>query len=208
MTNTETTGVTIHNIFYTLSELENDCWLRLLNGSLKSRDAFHTAAVATLQQGAISLRTVVLRHVLPAKKQLRFHTDIRSPKWQELQQSNIISLLFYDAAARMQLRINGVATRHYGDAVAETAWQKTGLSSRRCYLAEAPPSSPAAFPTSGFDETYALRNPTEEESEAGKKHFGVVSIQAQSMDWLWLHHTGHRRAFFDYAKGENRWLVP
>ena len=208
MTTKHNTGVTINNIVYTLEDLDKDCWFRLLNGSIKSKDDFHTASVATMQQGEISLRTVVLRKVLPLEKQLYFHTDIRSNKWQELQQCNRISILFYNEVAKMQLRIKGIATLHYEAAITETAWQKTGVTSRRSYLTIAPPSSSVEFPTSGLDETYALRNPTEEESEAGKKHFGVVSIQAHSLDWLWLHHAGHRRAFFNYQTKESRWLIP
>ncbi len=208
MITTQNTGVTINNILYTLEDLDKDCWFRLLNGALKSKDEFHTASVATLQEGDISLRTVVLRKVLPQEKQLHFHTDIRSKKWEELQQSNTISLLFYNVAAKMQMRIKGMATLHYADAISETAWEKTGVSSRRAYLTIAPPSSPAELPTSGLEEIFAVRNPTEEESETGRKHFGVVSIQAHSLDWLWLHHEGHRRAFFDYQKNERRWLIP
>ncbi len=208
MSTTHNTGVTINNILYTLEDLDKDCWFRLLNGALKSKDDFHTASVATLQQSEISLRTVVLRKVLPLEKQLHFHTDIRSKKWQELQQSNTISLLFYNVAAKMQMRIKGQALLHYEDAVSESAWEKTGVSSRRAYLTIASPSSTAELPTSGLDEAFTLRNPTEEESETGKKNFGVVSIQAHTLDWLWLHHEGHRRAFFDYQKKENRWLIP
>ncbi len=208
MTVTKDTGVTINNIFYSLEDVEKDCWLRLLNGSLKSKDALHTASVATLQDGDISLRTMVLRKVLPVEKQLRFHTDIRSHKCQELQQNNNISLLFYDAAARLQLRIKGMAFLYNDNEIAETAWQKTPIASRRTYLTKEPPSSTVEFATSGLDEAYALRNPTEEESETGRKNFGVINIQAQSMDWLWLHHAGHRRAYFDYINKAQTWLIP
>lgn len=208
MNTTNSTGVTINDLFYTLEDLDKDCWLRLLNGSLKSKDEFHTAAVASMQNGDINLRTMVLRKVLVHEKQLHFHTDIRSKKWEELQQSNNISLLFYNAAAKMQMRIKGLATLHYNNAITETAWEKTGVASRRSYLTIAAPSISSAVPTSGLDEAFAVRNPTQEESEAGKHNFGVISVQALSLDWLWLHHAGHRRAFFDYEKKERCWLIP
>ncbi|MBY0479531.1 MAG: pyridoxamine 5'-phosphate oxidase family protein [Chitinophagaceae bacterium] len=208
MSTTNSAGVTINDLFYTLEDLDKDCWVRLLNGALKSKDEFHTAAVATLQDGDINFRTMVLRKVIPQEKQIHFHTDIRSKKWEELQQSNNISLLFYNAAAKMQMRINGQATLHCNNAITETAWEKTGVSSRHSYLTIAPPSIPSAVPTSGLDEAFALRNPTQEESEAGKHNFGVISVQALSLDWLWLHHAGHRRAFFDYKNQERCWLIP
>ena len=64
--------VTINNIAYSLSDLEKDSWNRLVNGAVKSRDAFHTPRVATHCNGDINLRTVVLRKALPEIKELRF----------------------------------------------------------------------------------------------------------------------------------------
>ena len=72
---------------YHLPELEQDCWDRLVTGAVKSRTPFHTPSIATLHQGEVNLRTVVLRKTLATERELRFHTDIRSPKWQELSQS-------------------------------------------------------------------------------------------------------------------------
>ena len=89
--------VIINNIGYSIETLEKDCWLRLVNGAIKSRDAFHTPCIATLNNGEVSMRTVVLRKALPEKRVLRFHTDSRSQKWKELAINNSISALFYDA---------------------------------------------------------------------------------------------------------------
>lgn len=36
---------------YSLDEIEKDCWLRLVNGAIKSRDPFHTPCVATVKMG-------------------------------------------------------------------------------------------------------------------------------------------------------------
>jgi len=208
MATTNEAFITVNNIAYTLSDVEKDCWLRLLNGSLKSKDAFHLASVANFSNGEISQRTVVLRKVLPQEKLLRFHTDIRSNKWTSLQENNVVSMLFYDAAARIQIRIKGFAVLQYADEIANDAWEKTNVSSRRCYLATVAPSSISELPTSGLQEQFELKDPTIAESEAGKINFGVVSVQAQSIDWLWLHHAGHRRAFFDYGNGQSTWLIP
>ena len=98
---------------YNLSELEQDCWDRLVTGAIKSRTPFHTPSIATLHQGEVSLRTVVLRKVLAQERELRFHTDVRSPKWQELSQYPSISALFYDAIDRIQLRVKGKAVLHH-----------------------------------------------------------------------------------------------
>lgn len=193
---------------YHLPELEQDCWDRLVTGAVKSRTPFHTPSIATLHQGDVSLRTVVLRKTLPTERELRFHTDIRSPKWQELSQNPSISALFYDAVDRIQLRVKGKAVLHHTDEITTEAWQKTTLSSRCCYLTEHSPSSFSAISTSGLSEDIEHENFTLAESESGYSNFGIVSIHVQSIDWLWLNHAGHRRAFFDYEKGVNSWMIP
>ena len=193
---------------YHLPELEQDCWDRLVTGAIKSRTPFHTPSIATLHQGDVSLRTVVLRKTLPMERELRFHTDVRSPKWQELSQNPSISALFYDAVDRIQLRVKGKAVLHHTNEITAEAWQKTSLSSRKCYLTLFSPSSFTEESTSGLSEDIEHENFTLAESESGYTNFGIVSIHVQSIDWLWLNHAGHRRAYFDYEQGVNSWMIP
>jgi len=201
-------NIVINNIAYTLTDLEKDTWNRLVNGAVKSRDAFHTPCVATHSGNDISLRTVVLRKAIPESKELRFHTDTRSKKWQELIINPSISALFYDAADRVQLRVKGRAVLQFKNDITAAAWQKTSLSSRRCYLTNFDPSSFTDHPTSGLPENIEQEKFTIEESEIGFKNFGIVSIQVQNIDWLWLHHAGHRRAYFDYISEHYQWMIP
>jgi 3-hydroxyisobutyrate dehydrogenase len=193
---------------YNLNDLEKDCWDRLVTGAIKSRTPFHTPSIATLHQGEVNLRTVVLRKTLPTERELRFHTDVRSPKWQELSQNPSISALFYDAVDRIQLRVKGKAVLHHTNEITAEAWQKTSLSSRKCYLTLFSPSSFTEESTSGLTDDIEHENFTLAESESGYSNFGIVSIHVQSIDWLWLNHAGHRRAYFDYEKGVNSWMIP
>ena len=200
--------ISINDITYNLSDLETDCWNRLLTGANKSKDPFHTPCIATIVQKEVSMRTVVLRKAIPTERELRFHTDIRSKKWAELAHHNSISALFYDASSRIQLRVKGKAKLHVNNEITAEAWGKTTLSSRKCYLTEFSPSSLAASPTSGLAEHIEQENFTLLESEVGQKNFGIVSIIVESIDWLWLNHAGHRRAFFDYNNGSYQWMIP
>jgi 3-hydroxyisobutyrate dehydrogenase len=193
---------------HSLTDLEQDCWSRLVMGAVKSRTPFHTPSLATLANGEVSLRTVVLRKTLPEERELRFHTDIRSPKWNELLINPSMSALFYDASERIQLRVKGKTVLHHTDDMTAKAWQTTSLSSRKCYLTQFSPSSFTDSSTSGLTEAIEYENFTLEDSEVGYENFGIVSIHVQSIDWLWLNHAGHRRAFFDYEKGVNSWMVP
>jgi pyridoxamine 5'-phosphate oxidase len=200
--------VVINNITYSLTDLEKDTWIRLVNGAVKSRDPLHTPCVSTHSGNDISLRTVVLRKAIPESRELRFHTDTRSKKWKELTLNPTISALFYDAADRIQIRVKGRAELHFNNDLTTNAWQKTSLSSRRCYLTNFDPSSFTQNPTSGLPEHIEQENFTLEESEIGFQNFGIVSIQVQNIDWLWLHHAGHRRAFFDYTDASFQWMIP
>jgi 3-hydroxyisobutyrate dehydrogenase len=151
---------------------------------------------------------VVLRKAVPETKELRFHTDTRSKKWQELIVDPSVSALFYDAADRIQIRVKGRAVLEFNNDITAVAWQKTSLSSRRCYLTNFDPSSFTDYPTSGLPEHIEQEKFTLEESEIGFNHFGIVSIQVQNIDWLWLHHAGHRRAYFEYVTGSFNWMIP
>ena len=202
------TQITIENINYSLRDLEIDTWNRLVNGAVKSRDPLHTPCVATHSGNDISLRTVVLRKAIAETKELRFHTDTRSKKWQELVINPSISALFYDAADRIQIRVKGRAELLFNNDITAAAWQKNSLSSRRCYLTNFDPSSFTQNPTSGLPEHIEQENFTLEESEIGYQNFGIVVIQVQNIDWLWLHHAGHRRAYFDYVSGSFNWMIP
>jgi pyridoxamine 5'-phosphate oxidase len=198
----------INYIDYSLNDLEQDCWSRLVTGAKKSRTPFHTPSIATLANGEVSLRTVVLRKTLPVERELRFHTDIRSPKWNELAINTSISALFYDASERIQLRVKGKAVLHHTNDLTAKAWETTSLSSRKCYLTLHSPSNFADSSTSGLTEDIEQENFTLAESEVGYENFGIVSIHVQSIDWLWLNHAGHRRTFFDYENKQYNWMIP
>lgn len=203
--------IKINGIQFNLTELEKDCWVRLLNGSLKSRDALHHPVVANVNSSGVNLRTVVLRAVNTSEKKLFFHTDIRSGKWAELEKQNQISWLFYDAAARFQIRVGGQATLHTIDALADTAWAKSNASSRKIYMGPLAPSQITMLPASGLPPAFEDKDPTIEESEIGRKNFGIVETTADWMEWLWLNSKGHRRASFKYKEDksiEADWLLP
>ncbi len=203
--------ITKDGLTYTLTEIEKDCWLRLLNGSLRSKEPFHNPVVANVSYNLPVTRTVVLRKVITAEKKLFLHTDVRSNKWNDLQQNENTSWLFYDASARLQIRVAGKSTLHHDDTIAEAAWHSTPAASRKIYMGEISPSQKSDVPTSGLPESFVKTNPTLEESEAGRKNFAVVCTHVNWLEWLWLNSGGHKRASFNYLlnnKFEASWLIP
>ncbi len=204
-------AVEINQLLYTLTDLEKDCWIRLLNGSLKGKDPLHNAAVANYSEEGISLRTVVLRNVNVAQKQITFHTDVRSGKWKELKDGDRVSWLFYDAVARIQLRLSGQITKYHNDTIANEAWQKSSTNSKKVYMGSEAPSSISTIPTSGLDESIDSAKITDEAVEIGKPNFGLVITKVKWMEWLFLSSKGHRRASFHYNDDDTftaEWLIP
>jgi len=204
-------AVQIDGIQYDLAALEKDCWFRLLNASLSYKNPLHNPVVANGSSKGINLRSIVLRKVDTEKKELFFHTDTRSGKWNELQEDNAISWHFYNPSGKLQLRLSGIASLHQNDAIADTAWDNSKMSSRKVYTGEVGPSSITPIPSSGLLEKFETTDPTPEESEIGRKYFGVVSTKINWMEWLWLNSKGHRRASFAYTSPQHfeaNWLIP
>ena len=203
--------VLIDGINYGLPDLEKDCWIRLLNGTVKAKDAMHTAYVANQGKEGINLRTVVLRKVNTKMKTLCFHTDNRSGKWKELSGNPQVSWLFYDASARVQIRAAGNASLFTQDDKTNEAWQKLNANSRKTYMGICPPSQLINLPSSGLDPKFDGNTPTLQETEFAKEYFGIVEVKVNWMEWLWLSSSGHRRARFDYKNEEGfeaSWITP
>lgn len=181
---------------------------RILARAVADRRApMHTPTVSTLGlDGRPRARVVVLRGFDASARTLRFHTDVRSEKFHELSADPRIAMLFYDVALKVQIRIEGVASLHHGDAVADKAWQESQAMSRHCYA-----TTPA--PGSAIVEGHAFHVPVGRElTDDGKPHFVAVVIKFDRLEWLWLGSDGHRRARFIWRAGENEpqseWLVP
>lgn len=203
--------VLIDGIHYDRHAIEKDCWHRMLNGALQNKNAFHNAVVANVNEYGVNMRTVVLRKAWPTGKQLVFYTDTRSGKWLQLQQQHNISWLFYDDKVRIQIRASGVATLHHKDELADKGWGENHIMNRKNYLSLMGPSAKTTHPTSGLPSELENEDITIEQSEAGRKNFGVVITHIKWMEWLCLGSKGHRRAGFTYKDDGSftaSWLVP
>jgi pyridoxamine 5'-phosphate oxidase len=190
-----------------LAESRSEC-MRLLARAVADRRApMHTPSVATLGlDGRPRARVVVLRAFDAAARILRFHTDRRSEKFHELTTDPRIAILFYDAALKVQIRLEGHATLHHDDAVAEQAWQQSQSMSRHCYATTPDPGSVIV-------EAGAFQIPKGRIlSDDGKPNFVAVATEFNRLEWLWLGSDGHRRARFEWRAGEYEpqaeWLVP
>ncbi len=200
------------NDFYNDLELSLELsWKMLVNGSTDRRKAFHLPCVTTVDDKASpKSRIMVLRSVDVKNRKLQFHTDIRSAKATHLKSPHAVSVLCYDAAAKIQLRLNGVAQiLTIGHAV-DSAWSKTSLYGRRCYLADLAPGSLSHMPTSGLNPQFEGVKPSEGDSLLGRRNFAILQINVETMEWLYLANEGHRRALYTWYNNilSQSWLVP
>jgi len=192
-----------------LDRVVYDAWAELAHAVVKRQHAFHTPTFVSLDlDGAPVARTVVMRAVSTERAEIRCHTDRRSPKIREITRDPRVSWHFYAPELKLQLRLKASATAHFDDQVADDAWAKSSLSSRRCYLAPSSPGAECAQPSPNLPEHLLGRVPTLEESLPGRENFSVISTTVDEMDWLWLAADGHRRARFMRVDTEWRgsWL--
>ena len=185
-----------------LTEIRSACWAMLSRGVVDRRHPFHLGVLCTAgTAGFPDARTVVLRGADEPSMTLRCHTDRRSPKFASLRSDPGCAWVFYDPGVRVQIRALGVADLHTDDGVADAAWEASGAHSRRCYASRQAPSGVIAAPgpqpeIDGEDWTFA------------RSHFAVIVTRVVRLEWLRLHHGGHRRARFDDVTPDGVWIQP
>jgi pyridoxamine 5'-phosphate oxidase len=190
-----------------LDDIYRDIWQRITRGKADRKSPFHNPVVGTADG---SMRVMVLRNVNVETSTIRFHTDMRSGKIAKIGDKAPVSVLFYDAQAKVQIRASGIGRIEQSGETADSAWARSPNTSRRCYLAHTGPGTIVDAPTSGLPERYETTIPTLEETEAGRANFAILLITLNRLEWLYLAHDGHRRAAFerDGDVWQGHWLVP
>nr|WP_206118169.1 pyridoxamine 5'-phosphate oxidase family protein [Rhizobium laguerreae] len=153
--------------------------------------------------GRPQARMVVLRRVDVTRRLLEIHTDVRSPKWQEISADRRVTLLGFGPQPKVQLRLQGSAELNgpASECGAE-AWSLLPRSTRSTYMGGPP----------GDD----IGEPPASEGKAadadGQAFFGVLIFRAETLDWFQLRHANNRRAIFAYdhpgALTSSRWINP
>ncbi len=172
-----------------------------LGAALTARDAaWRTPMLATLAGADTpTLRTVVMRTLDPASRQIRINTDRRSAKAVQLTVSPRVELGFWDPGAGEQLRVAGLASISRSDEVIAPAWWALTAEGRRVFRASADPGTPIAGPD------------PEGDSAGSRDALAVITLTWARWDWLWLSRDGHRRAIIawhDNGAVEASWVTP
>ncbi|MFW5682363.1 MAG: pyridoxamine 5'-phosphate oxidase family protein [Phycisphaeraceae bacterium] len=181
-------------------------------GVESSKHRYHTPVVATVDpEGMPTARVIVLRAVDAEQRSLVFHSDARAPKIEHLRQRPQIAWSFWSPDDKVQLRVAGRCMLHFDDELADRQWRESTAASKRCYLAPHPPSSEADEASPNLPEDVRGVVPSEDRVEAGRSNFAVVRTHVLRIDWLYLHHEGHRRARFtwtEHGAHHTTWLQP
>lgn len=186
-----------------LHSIDRECWQLLKQGVVSYKNPFHFAVFTTIDDDFPAARTVIIRGVDTENRIIKFNTDIRSPKFSQLKVSPKIVWLFYDEDLRIQMRCKAIASLHVNDEVAEKGWEEARLNCKITYTA---PIAPGTC----LDEPHLIdlnrSDISDEELQYAKNNFAIIQTKVISLDWVFLHYKGNRRAFFDYKKNIQTWM--
>lgn len=186
-----------------LSQIQETVWTLMEQGTKSYRAPFHYGTIATVHNQIPELRTVILRRVQAATRQLFFHTDIRSKKTGQIKNNPQVSWLFYDEKLRIQLRMYASAALHTTNEIADYGWEHSRLASKLSYTTSSPSGTELQEP-----ELINLNVKEADEAtlKTARSNFCVIETKIKTLDWVYLHHSGNRRALFDYEAGTEKWI--
>jgi len=166
-----------------------------------AKTLFHTLVLSSHDEDKIVSRVVVLREFNPKERYLRFHTDARAPKIKHFKKNSNASLLGYDPALKIQLKLQGSVDVYFNDDVTKLSWNESTTRSKKCYSVEGGSSLKIENPSE-----YDLKDGNIED---GYLNFAVLKFKYTSLEFLYLKSSGHRRAIHSWNEGlVSNWLVP
>ena len=205
-------------MFLRMDIIHNEAWLALDAAVNIRTDVPHPYRLMTLATVDEDLkpraRTVVLRGIDFNTQNLEFHTDIRSPKWDELSERPHAHILFYDPEKKVQLRFDGQVQLFGPDSIEnKTIWDKLSPFTKLTYCGQAPGIKICDL--GRIAKSTQTEVPSDEELAKGKANFGVCMFKAQTLDWCLLSRGENNRALFEYGKSGvqstewlGKWVAP
>ena len=143
------------------NEIFEDIIRNLSRGVKDRKHDFHTPVFSNINnQNSIESRVVVLRDFDVENMILNFHTDLSSPKVEDLAKNENSLFVFYDYKLKVQLRIKTISIINNQNLLTEKKWDKTKLFSRKCYLTKKAPSTPTNIPEDGIDISLQGKEPS------------------------------------------------
>ncbi len=166
-----------------------------------ARTLFHTPVVSSYDGKIISSRVMVLREFNLENRKMRFHTDHRATKINEFSFISSATVIGYDPNLKIQIKLQGEISTHHDDQVTKEAWNDSTSRSKKCYSVKGGSSKaiddPAEYDIKEFNV------------EEGYRNFAVLIFKFDTLEFLFLKSTGHRRAIHKWENDlKSSWLVP
>jgi len=197
----DSTTLSIPDSYDQISETLRTAELILDDAVENAKTLFHTLVLSSHDEDKIVSRVVVLREFNSKERYLRFHTDARAPKIKHFKKNSNASLLGYDPALKIQLKLQGSVDVHFNDDVTKLSWNESTTRSKKCYSVEGGSSLKIENPSE-----YDLKDGNIED---GYLNFAVLKFKYTSLEFLYLKSSGHRRAIHSWNEGlVSNWLVP
>lgn len=183
-----------------LSEIEAALWRELVQAAAQPGHEWRRCVVATSGPDGPDARTMVLRECDPQARWLALYTDARSPKLQQVVLDPRAQIVCWSPTLKWQLRLRcRLQVETHGLAVS-TRWARVRFSpGAQDYLSHLPPGS-------ALDPSARAVDRAPHHDAVAHHHFAVLVAHVQSLDWLELHESGHRRAGFEGH--ESHWRAP
>ena len=166
-----------------------------------AKTLFHSPTVSSIEDSKIVSRVMVLREFNLKERSMRFHTDYRAPKIKQYKKNNTATVLGYDPILKVQIKLQGTIESHYHNSITRSAWDGSTTRSKKCYSVKG-------------GSSIVIDNPDEYDLKDGKiedgyVNFAVLVFKFDSLEFLHLKSSGHRRAIHSWdGKYKSQWLVP
>ena len=166
-----------------------------------AKTLFHSPTVSSIEDSKIVSRVMVLREFNLKERFMRFHTDYRAPKIKQYKKNNTATVLGYDPILKVQIKLQGTIESHYHNSITRSAWDGSTTRSKKCYSVKG-------------GSSIVIDNPDEYDLKDGKiedgyVNFAVLVFKFDSLEFLHLKSSGHRRAIHSWdGKYKSQWLVP
>ena len=167
-----------------------------------AKTLFHSPIVSSIEDSQIVSRVMVLREFNLKERFMRFHTDYRAPKIKQYKKNNTANVIGYDPILKVQIKLQGTIEPHYQNSVTRNAWDGSTTRSKKCYSVRGGSSFKIDNPNK-----YDLKDGNIED---GYMNFAVLIFKFDSLEFLHLKSSGHRRAIHSWKNKniESTWLVP
>ena len=184
----------------TYDAIPDAAWTKLFRAANDPTLAVRLMAVATVApDGKPSNRTLVLRGADKQSGLVWFYTDRRSPKMHHLKHQPHVSILGYDERDHVQIRLDGEATLHENDELADRHWEQVSMTLRHAYSSPHAPGEPIRQPDPRLEMMSRQRD--QGPADHGRDNFVVLQVRVVEIDWLQVGPKGQVRAILRAATG-------